>query len=54
MFKSSKRGRPQDLLRDPVAGCPWDQMIGRFRDVRRRSSMFFKFNSQTHETYFDR
>ena len=29
IFKSSKRGR----LRDPVAGCPWDQMMGHSRDV---------------------
>ena len=21
-------------LRDPIAGCPWDQMMGRSRDVR--------------------
>ena len=29
IFKSSKRGR----LRDPVAERPWDQMMGRSRDV---------------------
>ena len=29
IFKSSKRGP----LRNPVAGHPWDQMIGRSRDV---------------------
>ena len=30
------------LLRDPVAGRPWEQMMGR------RSKIFFKLNPQTH------
>ena len=39
-------------LRDPVARRPWDQMMGRSRDVHGTSvkNMFFRFNSQTHQT----
>ena len=30
IFKSSEQGR----LRDPVAGRPWDQMMGCSKDIR--------------------
>ena len=41
--------------RDPVAGRPGDQMMGRSGDVPGMSNyMFFKFNSETYLTYFDR
>ena len=36
-------------LRDPVAERPWDQMMGRSKDVRETSvKHIFKLNSQTH------
>ena len=35
-------------LRDPVVGRPWDQMMGRSRDIRETSTKFFKFNLQAH------
>ena len=45
-----------ERLRDPVAERPGDQMMGRSGDVPRMSGsyMFFKFNSETYLTYFDR
>ena len=48
-------GTSTGRLRDPVAGRPGDQMMGRSGDVPGRwSYMFFKFNSETYLTYFDR
>ena len=41
-------GTSTGRLWDPVAGRARGQMMGRCRDVRRRSNMFFKFSSQTH------
>ena len=48
-------GTSTGRLRDPVAGRPGDQIIGRSAESPgRRPYMFFKFNSETHLTYFDR
>ena len=43
-------------LRDPVAGLPGDQMMGRSGEVPRTSVIhFFKiFNLETYLNYFDR
>ena len=41
-------GTSTGRLLDLVAGRPGDQMMGRW------SYMFFKFNSETYLTYFDR
>ena len=55
LFKSSKWGRPRDVygtqLRD-VPGTRWWDVLE--TSLGRRSYMFFKFNSETHFTYFDR
>ena len=45
--KSSKWGRPRD-----VPGTRWWAVLG--TSPERRSYMFFKFNSETYLTYFDR
>ena len=34
-------------LQDPVAGSPWEQMMGRSKDVGRRSNIFSKLNTHT-------
>ena len=48
-------GASVGCLRDPLAGRPGDQMMGRSGEVPgRRLNMFFKFNSETYLTYFDR
>ena len=53
--KCTKWGRPRDVygtkLRD-VPGTRWWDVLG--MSPGRRSYMFFKFNSETHFTYFDR
>ena len=48
-------GTSTGRLRDPVAGSPGDQMMGRSGDVPgRQLYMFLKFNSETYLTYFNR
>ena len=48
-------GTSTGRLRDPVARRPGDKMMGRSGDVRGTSVInVFKFNSQTHKTYFDK
>ena len=42
-------------LQVPIAGYLGDQIMGHFGDVHGTLvKIFFKFNSKTHQTYFDR
>ena len=48
-------GTSTGRLRDPVAERLGDQMMDILgKSLGRRSYMFFKFNSETYLTYFDR
>ena len=55
IFKRSKWGRSRDVygtqLRD-VPGTKWWDVLG--RSVGNRSYIFFKFDSEIYQTYFDR
>ena len=57
--KSSKWGRLQDVYGTQLRNVPGTRWWGRFGEVLgtssgRRSYMFFKFNSETYLTYFDK
>ena len=55
IWKSSKWGRPWDVYGTQLRDIPetrWRDVLG--TSMGRRSYMFFKFNSETYLTYFNR